>query len=185
MKRKDLEKLELEGDVIDEILKLHGLSTEKKKADLETAQSEIDTLKQQLSDANDQIAGMKDLKTPEEYQKAVDEWKGKAETAQREAKEQVEQLKFSHALDAALSAEQAKNLKAVRALLNADDLKLSESGELVGFSEQIKQIKDENAYLFEGDEASPSFTTKTNSKKVYGDSVLMAARKAAGLGGEE
>jgi dsDNA-specific endonuclease/ATPase MutS2 len=190
MKREDLKKLGLtdeviekaglEADLPDKIMALHGKDIEKHKEDLATATTAVEGLQKQLDEANKQIESFKELK-PEELQKAVEDWKTKAETAEAEAKKQIDALKFDHALDGALLGAKAKNLKAVKALLKIDDLKLSDDGSIVGLAEQLEKVKTENDYLFDSDEPDPKIVVGGKNKTVIGDASVMAAREAAGL----
>lgn len=190
MKREDLKKLGLtdeviekaglEADVLDKIMALHGKDIEKHKEDLATATTAAEGLRKQLDEANKQIESFKELK-PEELQKAVEDWKTKAETAEAEAKKQIDALKFDHALDGALLGAKAKNPKAVKALLKIDDLKLTDDGKLLGLDEQVEALKTENDYLFESDEPEPKIVAGGKNKTVIGDASVIAARQAAGL----
>jgi dsDNA-specific endonuclease/ATPase MutS2 len=190
MKREDLKKLGLtdeviekaglEADLPDKIMALHGKDIEKHKEDLATATTAAEGLQKQLDEANKQIESFKELK-PEELQKAVEDWKTKAETAEAEAKKQIDALKFDHALDGALLGAKAKNPKAVKALLKIDDLKLTDDGKLLGLDEQVEALKTENDYLFESDEPEPKIVAGGKNKTVIGDASVIAARQAAGL----
>lgn len=55
--------------------------------------------------------------------------------------------KFDHTLDKALAEHKPRNPKAVRALLNMDAISL-DGENLLGFAEQIKSLKESDAYLF-------------------------------------
>jgi len=180
MKRDFLKGLELTDEVIDKIMAEYGKSVEAEKAKVTTAQTELDGLKKQLTDANAAIESFKKL-DPEALQKAVDEWKVKAETAQTEAEKQIAQLKFDHALDGALAGAKAKNAAAVKALLKLDDLKLSEDGSVSGLKDQLEKIQVENDYLFESGTPNPKIVTKSNNQSVLTDKVVLAAREAAGI----
>jgi hypothetical protein len=197
MKREDLkslgltdeviEKAGLEADVLDKIMALHGKDIEKHKAAVETAQGETKSVKEQLDEANKAIEGFKALK-PDELQKAADEWKtksadweAKAKKASEDAEAKIAGMKFDYALDGALTGAKAKNLKAVKALLKIDDLKLSEDGSIVGLAEQLEKVKAENDYLFDSDEPDPKIVVGGKNKPEFGEPRLMAAREAAGL----
>lgn len=181
MKREDLKALELEDDVIDKIMALHGKSTESLKQKADAAETEAASTKKQLEDANAQIERFKGMDV-DGIKAAADEWKAKAEQAQKDAAEQVARLKFDHALDGALTAAKAKNATAVRALLKVDDLKLTEDGAIVGLDDQLKKLREANDFLFESDEPPPPrlVAGATNPIKVS-DAVAAAARKGAGL----
>lgn len=60
------------------------------------------------------------------------------------------QLKIDTAVDAAITASQGKNTKAIKALLNGlDKAELADDGTIKGLAEQIEALKKSDAYLFE------------------------------------
>lgn len=182
MNAEDLKKLGLEDEeVIQKIIVLHGKDIEGHKTKLTTAQTELDSTKAQLAEANKAIEGFKGMDI-EGVKKSADEWKTKAETAQAEAAKQVAALKFEHTLGDALTGAKAKNAKAVKALLDLENLKLNETdGSIIGLDDQLKKIKESNDYLFDSETPLPKVVVGGNNKSVITDSVVQAARKAAGL----
>ena len=184
MKREDLKAMELADEAIDEIMKLHGKSVEAHKAQLTEAEKQVETLQGQLEEANKAIEGFKELDV-DGIKAAADDWKAKAEQAQKDAQAEITRLKFDHALEGALAEAKAKNPKAVKALLNFDNLKLAEDGRIVDLDEQLKVIKDENDYLFESDQPVPKIVSAGQGKPKLTDSMVIAARQAAGLPIEE
>jgi membrane protein involved in colicin uptake len=185
MKREDLKALELTDEAIDEIMKLHGKSVEAHKAQLMEAEKQRETLQGQLEEANKAIEGFKELDV-DGIKAAADDWKAKAEQAKQEAEAEIARLKFDHALEGALTGAKAKNIKAVKALLNFEELKLShEDGSIIGLDKQLEKVKADAEYLFESDKPTPTIVTKGEGKNVLTDSMVLAARKAAGLPIEE
>jgi chromosome segregation ATPase len=184
MKREDLEKLGLTAEQIDKIMAEHGKHIEKYKTDLTAVKTEADTLKKQLGEANQQIENFKSMDI-EGVKKSADEYKAKFEQVQIDAKKQLEQLHFEHALTGALTGAKAKNVKAVRALLNTELLKLAEDGSISGLKDQLEKIQSENDFLFDSGEKFPKIVIGGNNKSVINDPVILAARKAAGLPTEE
>lgn len=181
MKRDDLIKLGIAEDVVDKIMALHGADIEGHKAKLTATQTEADVLKKQIEEANKTIEGFRGMDI-DGIKRAADEWKAQAEQAQKDAEAQVASLRFEHALDGALSGAKAKNAKAVRALLDMSGLKLNEAdGTIIGLNDQLEKIKSESDYLFQDDTPTPKIVTGGSPKTVIGDSVISAARKAAGL----
>ncbi len=147
MKREFLKRLELADDIIDQIMAEHGKGIEKYKTANETQKTELDGLKEQLAEANKTVESFKDLDV-EGIKKAADEWKAKAEKADADAKAKIEAMQFDHALDGALTGAKAKNIKAVKALLDMEKVKL-EDGKITGLDSQLEALKTENGYLFE------------------------------------
>lgn len=169
MKRKDLKALELSDEAIDAIMALHGASVEETKATLETAKNQATQYKTQLDEANVKIESFKGLKSPEEVEAAIGEWKTKAESAEREFNEKLNKINFDINLEKTLKEKYGvKNVKAVRLLLNPNDLKENEQGAIIGLDEQLKPIKESEDYapFFEAakTEPPPKVTTKTNPK---------------------
>lgn len=181
MKREDLIKLGVAEEMVDKIMALHGSDIETHKTKLTTLQTELDNLKGQLKEAAAQIESFKGMDI-EGVKKSADEWKAKAEAAEKDAQAQIQTLKFEHALDGALAGAKAKNAKAVKALLQADVLKLNEAdGSILGLKEQLEKIKTENDYLFESDTPTPRIVAGGNNQSVITDKVVLAARQGAGL----
>lgn len=181
MNAEDLKKFGLtDEDVIQKIIVAHGKDIERIKADRDTAKTESDALKAQLTEANKAIEAFKGMDI-EGVKKSADEWKAKAESAQAEAAAQIAALKFDHALGDALTGAKAKNAKAVKALLNTELLKLADDGTVSGLKEQLDKIKSEADYLFESDTPQPKIVAGGNNKTVLNDPMIQAARKAAGL----
>jgi predicted nucleic acid-binding Zn-ribbon protein len=147
MKREFLKGLELTDEVIDKIMAEHGKGIEKYKTAAETQKAELDGLKEQLAEANKTVESFKELDI-EGIKKAADEWKAKAEKAEAESKAKIEAMQFEHALDGALTGAKAKNIKAVKALLDLDKIKFDD-GKITGLDSQLEAIKAENGYLFD------------------------------------
>lgn len=180
MKKEDLTKLGIADDIADQILAIHGRDIEKHKTATTTAQTEIDALKAQLAEASTAIESFKKLDI-DGIKAAADEWKTKAEQAEAARVAEIDRLKFDHALDGALTGAKAKNAKAVKALLNLDNLKLADDGKIIGLDDQLKTVKESNDYLFDSDTPTPKIVAGGNNQPVLGDAVILAARRAAGL----
>jgi hypothetical protein len=183
MKTEDLKKLLGENatdETINAIMKLHGQDVEAHKTKVTDLTTQLEAANKQIGEANTTIEGLKAMK-PDELKAAADDYKAKFEQAQADAKAQLEAVKFDHALESALTGAKAKNVKAVRALLKSDALKLTEDGKILGLDEQLTEIKKDADYLFEGEKKDPKLVIPTNNKPVTGDPMVAAMRKAAGL----
>lgn len=150
MKREELKAKGLTDEQIEFVMAENGRDVEAQKTKTTATETERDGLKTQLGEANKQIDAFKEMK-PDDLKKAADDYKTKFEEAQKEAKNQVDQLRFDHALDSALVTAKAKNAKAVRALLNTELLKLAEDGSVSGLNDQLEKLKKDSGYLFDAD----------------------------------
>lgn len=159
MKREFLEGLGIEKENIDKIMAENGKDIEAVKANLSTKEQELADAKKLLDDANKEIEGFKDLDVEAIKAKAED-YKAKFEEAQEKAKEELDKVQFNHILENTLKGAKARNVKAVKALLDLEGLKLNE-GKVVGLDEQLESIQKENEFLFEVEDTKPNTPTFT------------------------
>ena len=167
MKTEFLKSLNLSQEVIDKIMAENGkdIAVEQKKAEKviqerDSYKLKAESLETQVNDANTEIQKFKDMDI-DGIKKAADDWKEKAEKAEADANKQISEMKFDYALTAALTGAKARNVKAVKALLDMEGLKLNDD-KIIGLDEQLSQIKADNDYLFESDTPAPTFVKGTN-----------------------
>lgn len=170
MNREFLESLGLEKETIDKVMAEHGktLNDTKAKADkVDGLETQIEDYKQQLSDRDTQLEELKKVDA-EGMQAKIDELQQTNETQKTEYEQKLQQKEFDHKLENTLSNAKVKNTKAVKALLDMDTIKL-DGDNLKGLDDQLKALKESDAYLFEQEEPAeppkPNFTTgnhKTN-----------------------
>jgi predicted nucleic acid-binding Zn-ribbon protein len=185
MKRKFLEDLGLEKETIDKIMDENGNDIENAKADTEKLNTKISDLEKEITGLNGQIKdrdGQLDkLKKSggdaEELKKQIETLQNDNKEAKKAHESEIRQLKVESAVSAALTTAKAKNIKAVRALLDLDDAKLSEDGTVVGLKEQIDKLAkaDDSKFLFDdgktkfkgtapGEESDPKPMTVTKEQ---------------------
>ena len=142
MKRKFLEELGLEKDVIDKIMTENGNDINAAKAELSDVTAERDKLKQDIKEREGQIETLKkSAGSGEDLKKQI-------EALQAENRKE----KISYAVEKALTAAKAKNVTAAKAMLkDLDKAEFSEDGSIKGLSEQIKALQKDEAtkFLFE------------------------------------
>lgn len=156
MKKEELIKLGLDEETAK---KVETASTEELKGYVEKGKySELETIKNQLEESNKTVnKQLEDLKKntgdaealKAEIQKMQDENKDK----EMEYANNIKKLKVDNAVELALIGAKAKNTKAVKALLNLENLEIGEDGKVKGLEDQIKNLtKDEGtAFLFEAE----------------------------------
>lgn len=78
-----------------------------------------------------------------------------AEAAKAHAAE-IKKLKIDTAVDMAVTAAKAKNVKAVKALLNLDAAELDENGAVKGIADQLKKLAaaSDSAFMFETEQSN-------------------------------
>ena len=179
MNKQDLVGLGIDETVAEQIIVLHGKDIEKFK----TLPPQIEALQTQLTEANNAIAGFKEL-DPEGLKTAVEDWKIKAEEIRTEAEEKVFNMQFDTKLELALHDAGAKNSRAVSALLDYDKLEFAEDGTPTNLATLLDEVKAENEYLFDSNvenEEDPQIVAGGESHSVLTDKLVSAARQGAGL----
>jgi len=155
MKREFLENLDLGNgaklskEAIDAIMAENGKDIENVKKQY----ADYDDIKKQLKEANETIEGFKKLDI-EGIKKAADEWKEKAEKAEKEAAAKIAEMEFSSRLDTAILAAKGRNAKAIRALLDIETLKASKNQD-ADIKSALEALKKESSYLFEAEQVPP------------------------------
>lgn len=146
---------EILGDAYSQISE--ELQTKYKDVDLVDSKQYItkdkfDALDEQLKNANTTITDLKkDNKDNEGLQTKVGEY----ETKVKDYEKQIKDMQFNYALEGALKGANVRNTKAVKALLNLENVKL-DGENLLGLNEQLDSLKESDSYLF-AEEQKPKF----------------------------
>ena len=136
MKRKFLEDLGLEKEDIDSIMAENGKDVENAKADYEDVKAQLETANATITDLK------KNNVDNEKLRNKVTEY----ETEIAKLKDEAAKKDFNYRLEAALKGSKAKNLKALKALLDMDKVKL-EGDKFTGLEEQLTALKESDASL--------------------------------------
>ena len=154
MKKEELVKLGLTDDLAE---KVASASAEELKGYVPlTRFNEVNEAKKHAEDSvkerDKQIEGLK--ASAGDSEKLTQQIKDLQEANKKKDSDhatEIHNLKVNNAVDAALAAAKAKNVKAVRALLNLDKAELSEDGTVKGLADQIKalQAADDSKFMFE------------------------------------
>ncbi len=111
--------------------------------------TEAKDYKQQVSERDKQITSLKDeFKDTTGLKEKVEKLEADNKKKDDDYQSQLKQLQFDNALNQALKDTNPKNVKALKAMLELDKVKL-DGDTLLGLDDQIKSIKKEHDYLFE------------------------------------
>lgn len=185
VKREFLRELGIEDEVLDKIIIENGKDVQGLQAQIESLTADRDGLREQLAAANEQIEGFKELDVDGIKAKA-DEWKQKAEQAERELDERIAGIQFDHALEKQLAGAKARDAGIIMGLLDREGLKLTDDGKILGLEEQLSKIKEEKGFLFESeDEGMPQIVRGGTGGGGGSANDTAAARAVMGLPPEE
>lgn len=155
------------------------------KEDFNNKNNEVKDLKDQLADRDRQLESLKKV-DPKQLQEEIETLKESNANKQAEFEKKIHTIKVESALDKALLSSGAKNIRAVKALLDIDveNVKLDQSGNLENILTLIEGIKTSDPYLFESEgDPQKGFTgaepgtgaqtppQKADSEKSYEDFV--------------
>ena len=156
MKRTELEALGLNKEQVDAVIKINGddIENAKKTAEAETqnVQKEVDSLKGQVKERDKQLETLKATAGDNEaLTKQIADLQAENATAKEAHETEMKQLKVDFAVEKALAGANAKNIKAVKALLDLEDAKLDKEGNVKGLQEQIDKLTaaEDTKFLFE------------------------------------
>lgn len=156
MKRKELEDLGLNKEQVDAVIKMNGADIENAKsvsaAEISNLQTENESLTSQVKERDKQLETLKkSAGDNEDLQKQIEQLQSDNATAKANHESEMNQLKVQFAVEKALTGAKAKNIKAVKALLDLDDAKLDKDGNVKGLQEQIDKLVagDDTKFLFE------------------------------------
>ena len=156
MKRKFLEDLGLEADVVEKIMIESGKDTTALKAKVDELTEQINVRDTTISEKNNKIAELE--KVDVEAIKNAEYERGK-----QEGSKEIEVFKKQNALDKALQGYKAKDTSILSKMLDMEKVKFNDKYEIVeGLEEQINPLKESHDYLFESDNPLPKFTGNIN-----------------------
>ena len=112
----------------------------------------VKTLQEQIQQSETKLEELKkSAGSAEELKQKIEELQRQNTEEKAELQKKLEKQSFDFALERALSAAEAKNPRAVKALLDTEKIKLD--GEtLLGLDDQLKALKESDAYLFGEDD---------------------------------
>ena len=156
MTRKQLEDLGLTKEQADSIMKINGDDIENATGtaatEIKNLQTEVEGLKTQVGDRDKQLETLKaSAGDNADLKKQIEDLQTENATAKANHESELNQLKIDFAVEKALTGAKAKNIKAVKALLELNDAKLDKDGNVKGLAEQIEKLTsgDDTKFLFE------------------------------------
>lgn len=164
MTRKQLEDLGLTKEQADSVMKINGDDIENAKGtastEIKNLQTEVEGLKTQVGDRDMQLETLKaSAGDNADLKKKIEELQTENATAKASHESELNQLKIDFAVEKALTGAKAKNITAVKALLDLKDAKFDKEGNVKGLAEQIEKLTSDEGtkFLFEAQKQQQNF----------------------------
>ena len=121
------------------------------KADFNEKNEELKKAKTEITNRDTQLEELKKVDA-EKLQEEIVTLQQTNKTLAEQHEAEIKQLKIDQAIERHLSAAKAKNTKAVKALLDLENVELSEDGSIKNLDDQLKTLKESDTYLFDVEE---------------------------------
>lgn len=182
MTEKELMELGLTEELAKKVIGKYENMIPKSRLDEETqAKKELES---QLKDRDKQLEDLsKNNADNEVLKKQILDLQAANNAKEKEYQENLAKIKLDNALEIALTNAGSKNNKAVKALLNMENIKL-DNDKLFGFDEQLAELKKSNDFLFEVKEqkvTTPAGTTPGASNGGNQGSPISLSGALAGI----
>lgn len=162
MKKEDLVALGITEEQIAEIQKLNGIDIKREQDKLTQIETDRDKYKGDLENAQKTLEEFKDVNV-EELKTKITTLTTDLETKDKEYKKELTERDFNDLIEKHITSVGAKNVKAVKALLDIDTLKESKNQE-ADIKALLETCKEENDYLFGSDEPIKNPIAPTGGK---------------------
>lgn len=160
MKRDDLKALGLTDEQIGSIMALHGQTVNELNGKVTAATSEAEQFKTQLATNQTELDTLKkSAKGNEDLTKQLADLQASFDTSKADSTAKIAELQKQSAIDLALTNAGARNIKAVKALLDADNLALDDKGQVTGLTDALTTLQKDNDYLFQPAAPEPKAPT--------------------------
>lgn len=117
------------------------------KADFNSKNEELKQARAEIANRDIQLEELKKVDTAK-LQEEIETLQMQNKTLAEKHEAEIKQLKVDQAIERQLSVAKAKNTKAVKALLDLTNIELMDDGSIKNLDEQLKSLKESDAYLF-------------------------------------
>ena len=149
MKREQLKDLGLSDEQIGSIMALHGQTVNELNKSLATAEQERDQFKEQLDSNQTELDTLKEsAKGNEDLTKQLTDLQEKFDTVKSESETKLSEQQKDFAIKLALKEAAALDEDIVLGQLDKDTIKVVDC-KLQGFDEQLKGLQENKAFLFQ------------------------------------
>jgi phage minor structural protein GP20 len=146
MTKEELQAIGLTDEQVQEVFKLRGSEVNELKDKISILETEKANLNTQIETANAQIKAFNEMDI-DTIKQNLQNYETKYNDLKIQSEKDINNLKFNHSLDLALNNAKVKNVKAVKALLDIENLSNSKNID-TDLEQAITNLKETDSYLF-------------------------------------
>jgi len=146
MTKEELQAIGLTDEQVQEVFKLRGSEVNELKDKISILETEKANLNTQIETANAQIKAFNEMDI-DTIKQNLQNYETKYNDLKIQSEKDINNLKFNHSLDLALNNAKVKNVKAVKALLDIENLSTSKNID-TDLEQAITNLKETDSYLF-------------------------------------
>ena len=155
--RDNLREIGIDEESLEKVMTLHGQEVQglndkvsQKESKLNELQSTVDSYKEDNKQKDNELKDLQEkAKNGDDLQQTISDLRQANEDREKERQKEIKELKFNHNLENKLRDVGARNVKAVRALLDSENLKFNdEENEVIGLQDQLEKLRESDSYLF-------------------------------------
>lgn len=152
MKKEDLIKLGLDEEMAQKVADafaeyLKGFIPKSRFDEVNEAKKKLE---QDIKTRDEQLEALKKIDA-EGLQAEIEKLQKENKATKEKYEAELKQIRLNNAVERALIASKAKNIKAVKALLDLENVELDEDGNIKGLDKQIKKLQEseDSSFLFD------------------------------------
>lgn len=157
--REDLRNIGVDDSKVEEIMSLHGKDVqelkdkeEQLKAQSSEAKQEVKLYKDRIEEQNTKLDELRNqVNSGEDLNEKVKALQDANKQKDEQHQQEMNKVKLRYEIDKELDRAGAKNRIAVMALVDENDVQLSDDEGVKGLSEQLEKLKESDSYLFNDD----------------------------------
>lgn len=157
--REELRGIGIDDDKIEGIMSLHGKDVqdlkdkeEQLKAQSSEAKQEVKLYKDRIEEQNSKLDELRNqVNSGEDLNEKIKALQDANKEKDEQHQQEMNKVKLRYEIDKELDRAGAKNRTAVMALVDENDVQLSDDESIEGLSEQLEKLKESDSYLFNDD----------------------------------
>lgn len=162
--REDLRNIGVEDSKVEEVMSLHGKDVQHLQSNLDilkekkqSAEQEVKLYKERVDEQNTKLDELRNqVNSGEDLNEKVKALQEANSQKDEQHKQEMNKVKLRYEIDKELDRTGARNKVAVMALVDQENVSLSDENGVQGLSEQLEKLKETDSYLFNDDNSQSS-----------------------------